>query len=336
VAARRAEELARQLHVYSGEGEPVLEPISLSDLVREMAPLFTAALPRRVTLDLQLEEDLPQVDADPLLLPQVVTNLVVNASEAIGDVAGTVTIRTSVRPFDPEGHPVDDLGRTLRRGSYVGLDICDTGVGMDDDTRARLFDPFFTTKGTGRGLGLAAVRGIVLEHGAPIHVSSARGAGSTVAISFLVSAAAAVDPGEPAARAPRAEAHGTGMILVVDDEEPVLRLARMTLERAGFSVVTATDGIDALEVFNRHAGEIRAVVLDLMMPRMDGAATLRELHRLRGDLPIILSSGFIAQKAAQQFTAGSLAGMIQKPYVGSQLVAAVCQALAEGPGRIMA
>jgi two-component system cell cycle sensor histidine kinase/response regulator CckA len=206
VAARRAEELARQLHVYSGEGEPVLEPISLSALVREMAPLLTAALPRRVTLDLELGDDLPLVDADPLLLPQVVTNLVVNASEAIGDVPGTVTIRTSVRPFDPEGHPEDDLGRILRLGSYVGLDVCDTGIGMDEKTMARLFDPFFTTKGTGRGLGLAAVRGIVLEHGAPIHISSARGAGSTVSVSFRLSTAAVLELAEPVAPDPQGEA----------------------------------------------------------------------------------------------------------------------------------
>jgi CheY-like chemotaxis protein len=268
------------------------------------------------------------------LLPQVILNLITNASEAIGEHQGVITIRTGLRTLDAEILASSHIGGELPPGEYVAIQVSDTGGGMTDDALARVFDPFFTTKDKGLGLGLAAVHGIAKDHGAVIHATSTLGRGSTFSICFHPSAETPRTQSEPPF-SPDAALRGTGVILVVDNEEPIRRLARIVLEHAGFTVLTANDGVEAIEVFQQHASTIRAVVLDLTMPRMDGATALRELQRLREDLPVVLSSGFIAQKAARDLTAGQLVGFIQKPYHSRDLVEAVCRAVAGGAsGRV--
>jgi two-component system, cell cycle sensor histidine kinase and response regulator CckA len=204
--------------------------------------------------------------------------------------------------------------------------VSDDGFGMDDVTLAKIFDPFFTTKFMGRGLGLAAVQGIVRGHHGALAVESHPGDGTTFTILFPASAAALADEPE----APRAESHGkNGTVLVVDDEEIVRRTATSLLEQHGYAVVSAENGKVAVDLFRKLADDIDVVLLDMTMPVMDGEETLRELQAIRRDAKVILSSGYNEAEAVRRFTGGGLAGFIQKPYTSTLLADKIKRTLEE-------
>jgi PAS domain S-box-containing protein len=319
VAARRAADLTNQMLAYSGKGRFDLKPFDLSELVQEMAHLLKASISKTVTLNLQMDGDLPSIVADPSQIQQIIMNLIVNASEAIGDHPGVVAISTGSLDCDQGYLQRSRLKEKPAPGAYVFIEVRDTGCGMDEETKDRLFDPFFTTKFTGRGLGMAAVLGIVSGHKGAIMVESEPGRGATIRVMFPAS-----DLGEPvkgkkpgvSAMEGEGAAMGpiSGTVLVADDEDMVRDLCKSMIERLGYKVMTACDGEEAVKIFRENASEIVCVILDLTMPRLDGMAAFDELRHIKADVKVILSSGYDEREATERFTGKGLAGFIKKPY----------------------
>jgi len=326
-AARRAADLTKQMLAYSGKSRMVSEEIDLATLVRELHALLQSIVTKKVALELDLAGDLPAVEADPSQLRQVVMNLVANASEAIGEDSGTVVVRTSVTRCDRALLSRIDGRRELREGLYVTLEVEDSGSGMNTEIRNRMFEPFFTTKFPGRGLGLASVHGILRAHQGAIDVETAPGKGTVVraylpALDHAVHEQLPVEPVED-------EWRGSGTVLIVDDEAVVRRVADRMVRRLGFGSLLARDGAEALEVYESNRDDIVLVLLDLAMPVMDGEEAFLKLRCLRGDLPVLLSSGYSEEHAARRFAGQGLSGFIQKPYRMAALRERVRAALGE-------
>jgi signal transduction histidine kinase/CheY-like chemotaxis protein len=317
-ASERASHLTRQLLAYAGKGRFIIEPINLSGLVREISALVQASIPRNVQLRLELRDDLPYIHADASQLQQLVMNLVINAGEAIAkDESGTVLVTTSTQNVD-EHYLLTTLGTSeeLPGGTYVSLEVHDTGCGMDEETVARIFDPFFTTKFTGRGLGLAAVQGIVRGHRGAMKVYSRPGKGTTFKVIFP----ATEERPEPKPAPPPPMAGKDEVILVIDDEVIIRQTAKSMLERHGYTVVLAENGREGVELFQLLGDSISAILLDMTMPVMGGQETFSRLKALNSDVQVILSSGYNESEAIRQFTGKGLAGFIQKPYSALALV----------------
>ncbi len=310
--ALRAAELTKQMPAYSGKGKFVVQALNLSTLVEEMAHLIRVSISRKVVLQCNCANNLPTIEADATQIRQVVMNLIINAAEAIGEESGVVSVSTGLIEASRSYFIDAYLDENLPEGYYVSLEVTDTGCGMDEATRQKIFDPFFTTKFVGRGLGLAALLGIVRGHHGAVKIDSEPGRGTTFEVLFPASAQVY----EESADRTDAESswRGSGVVLVVDDEETVRTAAKMMLESQGFTVLTVEGGREALEVFRDRADEIVVVLLDLTMPHLDGEATFRELRRMRPDTKVILSSGYNEQENTNRFAGKGLAGFIQKPY----------------------
>jgi PAS domain S-box-containing protein len=323
--ARRAAELTRQMLAYSGKGRFIVQPLSLSSVIEEMARLLAISISKSCVIRYRLPTDLPAIEADPAQIRQVIMNLVINASEAIGERSGVIAVTTGFMHCDREYLSGAWLDDGLPAGRYAFLEVADNGCGMNEETRRRIFDPFFTTKFTGRGLGLSAVMGIIRGHRGAIKCYSEPDQGTTFKALFPVAegvAAVEVSPREAGSAWT-----GAGLALAVDDEESVRTLAAAMLDQLGFSVLQAGDGREALQRFRERADEIRVVLLDMTMPHLDGAETFRELRRIRPDVRVILSSGYNRQTATSRFAGKGLAGFIQKPYRLDELREAVRIAL---------
>jgi PAS domain S-box-containing protein len=314
-ATQRAAELTQQLLAYSGRGAVETRQLDLSCEVREMATLLRTAISRQATLVWDLSTDLPPVTADPTQIRQVVMNLITNASDALGDGPGTISLRTGV---------VADGDRDPGPGQFVFLEVADDGCGMDSGTLQRIFDPFFSTKFAGRGLGLAAVMGIVESHGGHIRIRTAPDEGTTFRLLFPAVAGQA--EGAPR-RISAADWRGHGTVLVVEDEDGVREVVGRMLERLGFQVITADDGLAALERLDDHDGAVSAVLLDLSMPRMGGFETLQHIRERKPDLPVILMSGYTEQEVASKLLDGTsgAVGFLQKPFLPEDLTSVLRQ-----------
>lgn len=240
-------------------------------------------------------------------------NLVMNGSEAIGEKSGVITVSTGARLCDAAYLRETFLNESLPEGLYVSLEVSDTGCGMDRETQARIFEPFFTTKFTGRGLGMSAVLGIVRGHNGALRVYSEPGKGTTFRLLFPASLQEEEE--SPSGGGPSvSEWCGSGTVLLVDDEETILRVGQLMLERLGFSVITAGDGREAVEIYRTRGKDLALVLLDLTMPRMNGEEAFRELRRIDPNVRVILSSGYSEQEISARFAGKGLAGFIQKPY----------------------
>jgi PAS domain S-box-containing protein len=314
--------LVDQMLTYSGRSSIEIESLDLSRLVVEMLDLLRASVSEKCALTTALAPDLPPIAGDATQMRQVVMNLVTNASAALSDGGGHVVVRTGVM------HAGGDLlagsfgAQDLPEGEYVYLAVEDDGVGIGTAVQARMFEPFYTTKVAGRGLGLASVLGIVRSHGGAISVDSAPGRGSTICVLLPPTTTAAGRVGEDPRRTASGAAEGT-RVLVVDDEDAVLELAREFLERSGHRVLTALGGREGLSVFRARAAEIDAVLLDLAMPDADGAEVFAAMQQIRPEIPVILASGYSEEMAADRFDVPPNAAFLRKPYTPESLVAAI-------------
>jgi PAS domain S-box-containing protein len=321
-AAQSAAHLTRQLLAYSGKGRFVIQPVDLSELTREMTTLVRTSIPKTVELRLDLAAGLPAVEGDRGQLQQLIMNLVINGAESIGeDASGTLEVATRIRAIDAES------SGGIQPGTYVALEVRDSGCGMDQETQSKIFDPFFTTKFSGRGLGLSAVLGIVRGHKGSIKVRSAPGAGTTFEVLLPASARVAAKAGSQAGRA---DLRGTGTILVADDEALVRRTAQSALERQGYRVLLAENGREAMGMLRGPGAHISLVLLDPAMPLPGGEEALRELRRARPEVKIVLSSGCSEAEAMQPFAGQRLSGFIQKPYTAAQLAEKIKTVLEAG------
>ncbi len=318
-AAARAADLAKQMLAYSGKGKFVVETIDLNRLLEDMLHMLEVSISKKAVLRLNPYHPLPSVEADATQIRQIVMNLVINASEAIGDRSGVIAITTGCMDCDNSYLKDVWLDENITEGLYVYLEIADTGCGMDKDTLAKLFDPFFTTKFTGRGLGMAAVLGIIRGHKGAIKVYSEPGKGT----SFKILLPASSRPAELFNHgAHKDDWQGKGAVLLVDDEETVRGIGSEMLKELGFTPLTANDGREALEIF-KNRPDIVFVILDLTMPHMDGEQCFRELRRMNPDVKVIMSSGYNEQEVTQKFVGKGLAGFVQKPYRMSVLKDAI-------------
>ncbi len=320
-AARRATELTNQMLAYSGKGAFMIQPVSLSAMIGEMTHLLEATVSKKITLCYRMTSDLPPIEADITQMRQIVMNLVTNASEAVGNDEGVITIATGLLHADRVLLSQTHLDEDLPEGRYVYLDVSDTGCGMTEDIRARIFDPFFSTKFVGRGLGLAAVLGIVRGHHGAIVVDSKPDKGTTVRVMLpLTDLEGRTEEESIVSVEPEAFA---ATVLVVDDESWVCIVARKMLERAGYRVLTAGDGREAVQMYRELADQIALVVLDLTMPGLNGEEAFDEMRRIRPDACVILSSGFNEQEVTHRFAGKGLAGFIHKPYNMDDLISKV-------------
>ncbi len=330
-ATEKAADLTRQLLAYAGKGRFVVETLSLSRIVREMTNLLRASIPKKVTVQLALKPDLPGILADRGQLQQIVMNLVINAAEAIGtEQTGTVTVATRAQEVSEADRILDEVtARPLAPGSYVRFEVADTGCGMDHETRKKIFDPFFTTKFMGRGLGLAALAGIVQQHHGAIELETAPGRGATFRV-FLPAVAA---PEVPRRAGRQSDLRGAETVLVADDEATVRDFARGALERYGYRVLTARDGAEAIRIFEENADEVGLVLLDLTMPVMGGDDVISVLKSGRDDLSVIVMSGYSEAEVEKKFAGKGVSGFLQKPFTAGRLAEEVKKALADRAGK---
>lgn len=311
-AAQRASDLSRQMLAYSGKGKFIVELVNVNEIIQEMAHLLEVSISKNAVLRFNLADPLPLVEADATQIRQIVMNLITNASDALEDAIGTVAIRTAQVHCAEEDFASFHTGEPPKAGDYVVLEVTDTGKGMDPETVERIFEPFFTTKFTGRGLGLAAVLGIVRGHGGIIEVSSTPGAGSIFSVFLPISRRTARTSYSNGDDAPTQ--FYDGAVLLVDDEDVVRMVTCRMLEQQGFTVITACNGEQAVEYFRERRGEFACVLLDLTMPRMDGAATFIALREIRDDVPVVLTSGYSEEELSDRFSGHGFAGFLQKPF----------------------
>ena len=315
-AAARASELARQMLAYSGKGRFVIEDLDLNRLVEEMGHMLEVSISKKALLRYNYYTPLPSMRGDATQIRQIIMNLVINASEAIGDRSGVISLTTGCLDCNDSYFRDSWLSDPVPDGLYVYLEVSDTGCGMDRETMLKIFDPFFTTKFTGRGLGMAAVLGIVRGHRGAIKVYSEPGCGTTFKVMFPAGEMPAeLFGGE---ENPDLKWHGSGTVLLVDDEETVRALGSEMLKELGYRVVTANDGRQGVEVF-KSRNDIALVLLDLTMPHMDGAQCFRALRQVDPHVKVVMSSGFNEQEVTQKFLGKGISGFVQKPYKLSTL-----------------
>jgi PAS domain S-box-containing protein len=297
-AAERAAELTSQMLAYAGKGSFDVGSLDLNLLVRELLPLLRSSVTKNARLELEFDPGIAEIDGDRSQIEQVVMNLITNASDALEGKEGVIRLRTS------------------SVASSILLEVSDTGSGMNEDTKARIFDPFFTTKFTGRGLGLAAVQGIVRSHYGRIQVESEPGKGTSFTVVFPEGRKPKLGVEVPAR--PR-EIRGAGKVLIIDDEEAVREVARAALESAGYHVSVAEDGLQGLNVFAASPAEFVCVLVDVSMPWMNGGEAFRALRAVDPFVPILVTSGFTERETRERFAGSDASGFIQKPFRATDL-----------------
>lgn len=319
LAARRAAELTNQLLAYSGKGQFIISPVDLTGLVREMGSLLQTVMSKKARIVYELAPELPEIQADASQLRQVIMNLLTNASDALEERVGIVRLRTDILRASRQTLQEMYLDEDLPEGDYVLLEVSDTGIGMEPETLQRIFDPFFTTKFTGRGLGLAAVLGIVRGHRGAIRVKSRIGEGTSFSV-LLPVAESTADKKSGNMRSIRFQRQNDHAIVLLVDDEPLSRdVTEEMLKHLGHEVIVARNGMEALEKFEPLAKTVNFILLDLTMPVMDGLETWLEIQQINPQVPVMLMSGYSEIEVVQRFHGRQLAGFIQKPFCQQQL-----------------
>lgn len=330
-ASQQAAHLTEQLLAYAGKGQVAAKVFDLTDLISREKALLSASVSKRVSLSFNLSNDLPPIEADPGQIAQILMNLVINASEAMPPKTdGRIEIATSSCGVTPEIAREHALSFDVQTGLHVCLEVKDNGIGMEEQTVSRIFDPFFSTKFTGRGLGLAALHGIVRSSKGFIDVHSHPGQGSTFRIFLPASGKkrTADAPPERKSIASHAQIIRSAPILVVDDEEMVRKLACLVLRKRGYEVLEAADGKDALRVLEESATLPSVVLLDLAMPVMGGDELVPILEKKYPALKVIVSSGFPEDYTRRGCTSPIIVGFLQKPYTAAVLEEKIGEVLA--------
>ena len=324
----QAAELCKQLLAYSGKGRFLIQRINLNAVVQDMWQLLEVSVSKKATLKFVAASELPDMEADPSQLRQIVMNLVINASEALEEKPGLITIRTAVTKADSASlEPLHPSAPEVAEGDFVVFEVADTGCGMSPETQAKILDPFFTTKFVGRGLGLAAVLGVVRAHAGTLQIQSELGRGSTFRILLPLRKSATAGDTTPDRSA--GQNGGRGTVLLVDDDEGVLSIGSQMLQKSGFAVITATDGKQAVTKFRAQAASISAIVLDLTMPQMGGDEALEQIRLIRPDARVLLVSGFSEPEPGPRWTTEGRCAFLQKPFKPADLIDALRQLLAE-------
>jgi PAS domain S-box-containing protein len=315
---RRAAELVRQMLAYSGRGRFQVQAMDLNRELEGIAHLLTVSLPKDVVLRFELGHALPPVEADPSQVQQVVLNLVTNAAEAMAQGGGQIALRTGVKAMDATAIAGLKASEAMVPGRFLWLEVEDEGCGMDEATQARVFDPFFTTKFTGRGLGLAAMQGIVRGHQGGVSLQSSPGQGTRFRVYFP-----ALEGSLPEAtlqESQRAKYRGEGLVLVVDDEPAIRDMGRTLMERVGFQVLLAGDGFEALDLFRVHHQELALVIMDVVMPRMEGVEALQRMREIDTEVPVLMVSGYGQEERLAQLEADGHIAFLPKPFTRQALM----------------
>ena len=312
-SALRAAELCKQMLAYSGRGKFVLTNVDIAWLIKDTLQLIKASVSKKVSLEFTQEQNLLHVEVDVAQIRQVLMNLVLNGAEALGDRVGTITIRLGVTQLSSEELLSLTIAPPDHKPEFVFVEITDNGCGISPENLKRIFDPFFTTKLTGRGLGLAAVLGIIRGHKGGLAVTSELNRGTTFRLLLPLAGHEAVlaEGGELQASP---QWRGAGTVLLADDEECVRQTLSRMLARLGFKTIAVADGREAAERFAETPDNFCLVILDLTMPEMDGAAAFAEMRKIRPSVKVLLISGYSEKEAASRFAGRKLAGFLQKPF----------------------
>ncbi len=331
-AARRAAELCAQMLAYAGKGNFVSHRFNLSDLVQETASLLEVSVNKSTRLHLTLAPALPAIFADATQLRQIVMNLVINAAEAIGERPGEIQLSTFMEQVSTAQLSRAVQNPSLPGGLYVGMEVRDNGNGMPPELIAQIFEPFFTTRFAGRGLGLAAVLGIVRSHHGALFVESGVGKGSTFRLLLPVAEAetpatdhSTLAPVRPAGNSlPKLK----GTVLVVDDETFVREITGIALGKTGLKVLEAPDGLAAIKLLRANRTQIDLVLLDLTMPILSGEETLRQIREIDGSKKVILMSGYSENDATKRCLKQGAVAFVQKPFEVEHLLSLIATHLA--------
>jgi len=313
-ASKRAAELCRQMLAYSGRGRFIIEQINVNELIREMMHLLRTSISKKASLKMELDENVSDISGDATQIRQVIMNLITNASDALSESSGAIKIITAENVY--RAKTLADLinGEGLSDGSYLEIIVEDTGSGMSPEILEKIFDPFFTTKFTGRGLGLAAVLGIVRSHRGALEVRSEVGKGTTFRILFPV-CGSDQETGEGACEVKAKDSiQEEKMVLLVDDEESVRNLGKLMIERCGYNAMVAVDGADAVRKYEMKQHSILCVLMDLTMPAMDGDEAFNEILKIDPGACVIITSGYNKAEIEKRFLGRPIAGVIEKPY----------------------
>lgn len=327
-ASSRASALCNQMLAYAGQRSISTERFDCNCSIRELGELLKISLSKKATIDFRLSPEPLYLEADKAQLDQVIMNLITNAAEALENEVGQIVVATRIHEVGADELAEFRQPHALNPGRYVRISVSDTGVGMSPETQEKIFDPFFTTKFTGRGLGMAAVSGIMQQHHGAIRIESEPGKGSTFTLLFPP-ANGVVQDAPSKSQQGSDEEFSSRRVLVVDDEANVRKTLTRFLIRADFKVVEARNGRQAIEVYQAEHDNIDCILLDLSMPDLDGEETYRELQKIRPDVRVVLNSGYAEQDLLDRFGDAPLAGILKKPTPKEVLLETIRNAITE-------